>query len=108
MVMPKTRASAGAAGGAFGALEVMMASIHHAAILEASPHQTFLDYWESTAVIVLGSCNCSISERAGTRVLWQTGQAVQGMLKPEYGAARFGGDADSTREAVLGSPRANM
>lgn len=71
--MPNTRVSAGAAGGAFGALEVMMASMDHAAVHNASPHQTFLDYWKSTAVIVLGSFNRSTSGRAGSRVSWQTG-----------------------------------
>lgn len=43
MVIPKTRASAGAAGGALGALEVMMASVHRAAILNTRSHQTFLN-----------------------------------------------------------------
>lgn len=39
IVIPKTRASVGAAA---GALEVMMASIHHAAISNADTHQMFL------------------------------------------------------------------
>lgn len=108
MVMPNTRASAGAAGAALGALEVMMASIHRAAILNTSPHQTFLGYWRSTAVIVLGSCKCVQDTKRRPAIVYRgkQGRLCSSTLKPGHGAARFGGEADFELRGWIGCPRA--
>lgn len=81
IVMPKTRVSAPAAGAAFGALEVMMASIHLTAIFSATPHETL---W------FLGWCDNRIPKRMGKKSCRRI-QGRRSMLKPEHAAARFGG-----------------
>ena len=99
IVIPKMRVSAGAATAAVGAVVVMMTSIHHAAISDASPLETFLSHSEPDAVIVPASFDYSMHKGERHLCRGKQDRLCSACSNRTTAQPVLAGEADSTGEA---------